>query len=270
MKKLIYILFAGVIMLFTACEDDYDKLVKEPNDITLNELQLAKFTHVIPDGGFKSGGITFNTKKNSDGTFSGFAYSRRSNRSFTWSGTDAALDSNRFSVYTPRPNQTEVYAVACVKDDDVYFTLDKATVVEHILVANTTYAYFAMNYGKDTGPTPIANPNVPSAPKGIWQTYAPGVERALNLDGDYFKLIIKGFLGDSHTGTVEFYLCCRKGADPANPTFNFLRSDWIKADLQSLGVVDKVVFNVECSYRDNNQQSLIPAWFCLDGIRLQK
>lgn len=108
------------------------------------------------------------------------------------------------------------------------------------------------------------------APKGIWQTYAPGVERALNLDGDYFKLIIKGFLGDSHTGTVEFYLCCRKGGDPANPTFNFLRSDWIKADLQSLGVVDKVVFNIECSYRDNNQQSLIPAWFCLDGIRLQK
>ena len=44
-------------MLFTACEDDYDKLVKEPNDITLNELQLEKFTHVIPDGGFKSGGI---------------------------------------------------------------------------------------------------------------------------------------------------------------------------------------------------------------------
>ncbi len=132
-------------------------------------------------------------EKNSDGTFSGFAYSRRSNRSFTRSGTDAALDSNRFSVYTPRPNQTEVYAVACVKDDDVYFTLDKAAVVEHILVANTTYAYFAMNYGKDTGPTPIANPNVPSAPKGIWQTYAPGVERALNLDGDYFKLIIKGF-----------------------------------------------------------------------------
>mgnify|MGYP007120161989 CR=1 FL=1 len=84
-------------MLFTACEDDYDKLVKEPNDVTLNELQLEKFTHIIPDGGFKSGEITFNTKKNSDGTFSGFAYSRRSNRSFTWSGTDAALDSNRFS-----------------------------------------------------------------------------------------------------------------------------------------------------------------------------
>ena len=40
MKKLIYILLASVTMLFTACEDDYDKLVKEPNDVTLNELQL--------------------------------------------------------------------------------------------------------------------------------------------------------------------------------------------------------------------------------------
>ena len=47
MKKLIYILLASVTMLFTACEDDYDKLVKEPNDITLNELQLEKFTHVM-------------------------------------------------------------------------------------------------------------------------------------------------------------------------------------------------------------------------------
>ena len=56
-------------MLFTACEGDYDKLVKEPNDITLNELRLEKFTHVIPDGGFQLGGITFNTKKNSNGTF---------------------------------------------------------------------------------------------------------------------------------------------------------------------------------------------------------
>ena len=65
MKKLIYILLASVTMLFTACEDDYDKLVKEPNDVTLNELQLEKFTHIIPDGGFKSGEITFNTKKNS-------------------------------------------------------------------------------------------------------------------------------------------------------------------------------------------------------------
>lgn len=270
MKKIICILFLGMIVIFTACEDDYDKLIKEPDDITLNELQLKKFTHVIPEGGFKSGGVTFNTKKNSDGTFSGFAYSRRSNRSLTWSGTDAALDSNRFSVYTPRPNQTEVYAVACVKDDDVYFTLDRAAVVEHVLVANTTYAYFAMNYGKDTGPTPIANPNIPSAPKGIWQTYAPGVERALNLNNDYFKLIINGFLNNQPTGTVEFYLCCRKGADPANPTFSFLRSDWIKADLQNLGTVDKVVFKVECSYQDGSGKSLIPAWFCLDGIRIRK
>ncbi len=55
MKKInLHFTRKGFTMLFTACEDDYDKLVKEPNDITLNELQLEKFTHVIPDGGFKS------------------------------------------------------------------------------------------------------------------------------------------------------------------------------------------------------------------------
>lgn len=270
MKKILNILSLGLILLFSACEDEYDKLVKEPDDITLNELQVEKFKHVIPDGGFTSGGVTFNTKKNTDGTFSGFAYSRRSNRSFTWKGTEEALDSNRFSVYTPRPNQTEVYAVARVKEDDTYFTLDHPSVVEHVLVANTTYVYLAMNYGKDSGPSPIANPNVPSAPRGIWQTYAPGVERPLNLTGDYFKLIITGFLDGQQTGVVEFYLCCRKEADPANPTFNFLRSDWIKADLQNLGTVDKILFHVDCSYRNDNNESIIPAWFCLDGIRLRK
>ena len=40
MKKLIYILLASVTMLFTACEDDYDKLVKEPNDMNYNWRNL--------------------------------------------------------------------------------------------------------------------------------------------------------------------------------------------------------------------------------------
>lgn len=91
MKKLIYILLASVTMLFTACEDDYDKLVKEPNDVTLNELQLEKFTHIIPDGGFKSGEITFNTKKNSDGTFSGLRNSAEVIVHLLGVVTDAAL-----------------------------------------------------------------------------------------------------------------------------------------------------------------------------------
>ena len=130
-------------------------------------------------------------------------------------------------------------AVAREKDDEVYFTLERAAVVENVLVANNTYAYFAMNYGKDTGPTPIANPNIPSAPKGICQTYAPGVERALNLNNDYFKWIINGFLNNQPTGTVECYLCCRKGADPANPTFEDMYLDIVVSADGSIEVVDR-------------------------------
>lgn len=268
MKKILFYVLIGNLLLFSACSDKDDLLVPIPNDVTFNELVLEKFTHVIPEGGFNSGGIHFNTQIEEGGEFSGFAYSRRSNRSLTFTGTQEALDSNRFSVYTPRPNQTGVYAVACVKDDDAYFTLEQPTVIEHILVANTTYSYFAMYYGEKT--ENIANPNIPAGPQGIWYTYAPGVYRPLNLEGDYFKLVIKGYKADQLTGSVDFYLCCRKGADDEHPDFNFLRGDWIKADLTSLGEVDKVVFNLDCSYRSSGGEILIPTYFCLDGIRLQK
>lgn len=74
-----------LIIAFIACSDDKDVLAPVPNDVTLNELELDRFTHAIPDGGFTSkaahrNSVTFNTKKNSDGTYAGFAYSNRNNR----------------------------------------------------------------------------------------------------------------------------------------------------------------------------------------------
>ena len=49
MKKLIYILLASVTMLFTACEDDYDKLVARMDELGLKKedygfyLDLRKY-----------------------------------------------------------------------------------------------------------------------------------------------------------------------------------------------------------------------------------
>lgn len=270
MKKLLFIIFFGTLFLATSCISKGDLLVPIPNDITFNELQLATYTNNVPAGGFTSGGIKFNTKKNADGTFSGFAYSNQNNRSFVWTNTKAARDTNIMSVYTAYRNMTEVYAVVCADNEaDTYFSLDKATVIEHILVANNTYNYLAMNYGANSG-TSIANPNIPSAPKAIWNTYAPGVTRKLNLEGDYYKIIVKGYNGTTATGTVEIFLCCRKNADPANPAFAFLRTDWIAANLTSLGAVTKVTFSTSCSYKDANNKDLINSYFCIDGIRLRK
>ncbi|MHC1780696.1 MAG: DUF4465 domain-containing protein [Bacteroidales bacterium] len=268
MKKIIFILTV-VILSATSCTDKNELLVPYPNDITFNELTLGSYTHTIPDGGFTSGGVRFNTVKKGDGTFSGFAYSNQNNRSFVWTDTKAARDTNILSVYTAYRNMTEVFAVGCANNEtDTYFSLEKPTVVKHILFANNTYNYLAMNYGANSG-TSIANPNIPSAPKAIWNTFAPGVTRKLTTDGDYYKIVVKGYNGSSLTGTVDVYLCCRKGADPANPTFAFLRTDWIVADLTTLGAVTKVVFTTACSYKDGNGNDLIHSYFCIDGIRLK-
>ena len=49
MKKIIYILFLGMIVIFTACEDDYDKLLARIKELGLNEedygfyLDLRKY-----------------------------------------------------------------------------------------------------------------------------------------------------------------------------------------------------------------------------------
>ncbi|PKO99994.1 MAG: hypothetical protein CVU13_00360 [Bacteroidetes bacterium HGW-Bacteroidetes-8] len=268
MKKILFIIAVALLSL-ASCTDKSELLVPYPNDITFNELTLASYTHNIPSGGFTSGAVRFNTIKRGDGTYSGFAYSNQNNRSFVWTDTKAARDTNIMSVYTAYRNMTEVYAVACADNEtDTYFTIDKPTVVEHILFANNTYNYLAMNYGANSG-TSIANPNIPSAPKAIWNTYAPGVTRKLTNDGDYYKVIVKGYNGNNLTGTVEVYLCCRKGADPANPAFAFLRTDWIAANLTSLGAVTKVSFTTSCSYKDVNGKDLINSYFCIDGIRLK-
>ena len=257
--------FLAVIMIWaglSACSDDKDVLVSIPNDVTMNELELERFTHQIPDGGFTSkaahtNGVKFNTVKNPDGTYSGFAYSNRNNRSFTWTATQEALDSNIYSVYTRFPNANEIYAVACVKDDDAYFTLEKPAVVEHILVANTTYAYLAMVYGDQYGTpeAPVANPNIPGSAdkKGVWYSNVPGgVKKLVDEDKDYFKLIIKGFKDNTQTGTVNFYLCTRKG-DPENPDWSRVVNDLESTDIE-----------------EGTGRMRTPAYFCLDGIRIQK
>ncbi|MDR2129758.1 MAG: DUF4465 domain-containing protein [Odoribacteraceae bacterium] len=271
---LITLLLAGT----TACSDDREVLAPIPNDVTLNELSLPRFSHVIPDNGFTAraaheNAVTFNTRKNGAG-YSGFAYSNRNNRSFTWTATPEALDSNVYSVYTRYPNANAVYAVARVEGDDAFFTLETPAVVEHILVANTTYAYLALTYGDQYGTvgTPVANPNIPGGANktGVWYTNVPGgVKKMVDEDNDYFKLIVKGYNGTTATGEVTFYLCTRKG-DPAHPAWSRVVNDWYKVELASLGIVSKVLFYLESSDTDGTGKMRTPPYFCLDGIRIAR
>lgn len=270
MKKTIYMLLGGLLLLTASCSDKNDLLVPETNDITFNEIKLNDFSFVVPEGGFKSGIVNFNTKKNTDGSFSGFAYSNRNNRSFTWTNTPASIDTNRFSVFTAKYNRTETFAVAAVKDDDAFFTLNTPAVIEHILVANTTYGYLPMKYGDVYGTVaaPEVNPNIKAAPKGIWYANVPGgVKKMVDANKDYFKIIVIGYKAGAQTGIKEFFLCSMT-YDPLHPTQSYLLNDWYKCDLTSLGQVDKVLFHLASS--DNVAGVMrTPSYFCLDGIRIK-
>lgn len=266
MKKFIYSL-CFVTAALSACNDDIDLVIPHATNITFEELKLQqRFSHAIPDGGFSCDGLKFNTVKSGSQLAAGFCYSNRNDRSFVWNNDEVSMDSIRYSIKTTRPNFTGTYLVCHVNGDDAFFTLDKPRVIDYLLVGNTTWTWLCMTYGDSfTG----ANPAIPSAPKGTWYTYVPGGVKKFNT-GDYFTITAKGFKGNQQTATTSFDLACKTGHNSDNPTWNYIVIDWMKWDLSVLGEVDKVVFYLDSSDKDENGKMRTPAWFCIDGIQLKQ
>lgn len=171
MKKniTVSILTLGILM-FWSCEDNLrTKRIDFPNDVTLNpgsgiSVDVPEFTYVVPSApytakAYRSGEVTFNVVENAGGTHSGFALSSKNYRSYPWCTSKPhgsnpsietikeAVDTSIYSVYTRYPNQLKTYSVVRVDGDNAFFTLDEARVVEHVLVANTTYNYLLLQYG---------------------------------------------------------------------------------------------------------------------------
>jgi hypothetical protein len=303
MKNIIYtlILILTTSLLIVSCSDETKEiLLAYPTDITFEDITLDRFTYEIPTSAFtagdsESGIITANVVNNGDGTFTGFAPSNRNVRHYPWdlspdfvpAGglTDAhktdEINSTVMSCYTSSPNDTENFLVGTTNGDDASITLSSAAVVEHILVANTSFTYltaylgsiYSGTYDSDTRKydidgDPVANINILNEDLDMYgRFFLPSHENDTLVrlkDDDYLKLTIKGIYDGSETGSVDFYLAVGEGGDPANPEYDYLLSDWRKVDLTTLGTVDKLVFNISSSY------ALAPKYFCLDGIRIQK
>lgn len=61
-------------------------------------------------------------------------------------------------------------------------------------------------------------------------------------------------------------MCTRKG-DPENPDWSRVVNDWYPVDLSALGVVDKIVFDLESTdIEEGTGRMRTPAYFCLDGF----
>jgi hypothetical protein len=352
-------LLIALALFISSCSDEVkDKEIDFPNDITFNEGQgidteVPWLTYVVPDAPFKVsayhyGEITLNVKKNSDGTHSGFALSSKNYRSYPWltkkpatstpsaSQIKEAVDSSIYSVYSGTyPNQLKTFTVVRVDGDDAYFTIDQPRIVEHVIVANTTYNYMLLNYGSryssklnsvtqvydeyssGTSYATVRNPNIPDAATSkyaVW--YLPdiynfgGGQDYIRLAGQqilakiaagkaagiaaraagktnaaaaadstaaynatvkgYVKLIAKGYLNSTQTGTSEYYIALFPGVAPAPyDLWNTIQGAWAKWDLSSLGTVNKVVFNMDSSDKDGSGRMRTPPYFCLDGIRLK-
>ncbi|MBE9599304.1 DUF4465 domain-containing protein [Pedobacter sp. MC2016-24] len=304
-KYILFLMLAMNSIIFYSCKKDSKILIPYPEDITFEDQQLTDFTFKIPTAPFKSGDnksgiLTFNVKNNPDGSFSGFAVSNKNWRSFPWSlspdfppaggltpaKTKSCIDSCIFSVYSTKPNQTNNFLVAAVKDEDASFSIDKPTVVEHILVANTTYNFLLETYGSvysgtlnattqqyDINGAKVKNINIANPSTALYGRFTlpgPGGQNLTKLTTGYVKLTVKGYNGSSATGSVDYYLAIRPTADPANPTASYILPNWDKVDLTALGPITRVVFSLSSSYQDGTGKMLVPPYFCLDGIRLKK
>ena len=195
--------------------------------------QIAFFPNTFTDWG---GGIT---------SWDGFAYSNMLD-------TVTQNYTNQYSCYAGHqtPNST-IFAISYNSIDWLsgqtipnFINFNENIKISSIDVTNTTYAALTMlngdayskKFGGDTGDDP-----------------------------DWFKLTINGYLNDSLTGTVEFYLADYRFADNSQ---DYILKEWETIDLSSLGTINKLSFTLSSS--DTGQFGMnTPAYFCFDNITYQ-
>ena len=115
------------------------------------------------------------------------------------------------------------------------------TTLEGVFITNSTYAALSMENG---------------------DAYAKKFGGADGTDPDWFLLTIKGYEKGVYTDSINFYLADFRSDNPAD---DYILRSWAWVDLQPLGKVDSLTFELHSSdvgaYGMNT-----PAYFCLDNL----
>ena len=190
-------------------------------DVTLNAAGIS------PDTSFVSGNSTFKIidKKFWNG---GIVCSSNSdtlttgfqNQYSSITASGAESSSHFAVVYTPG-------AFTCPADIYGNFT------IKSMYMTNSTYAYVDMKNGSDFS-----------------KKFATG---------DWFKVIVTGYLNSTETSKVEYYLADFRDGK------TFLSKTWNKVDVSSLGQVDKVTFTFDSSDKGSFGINT-PQYVCIDNI----
>lgn len=239
MKKNGIISFVITVVIFlTSCETDNSRLIT-------NDLEDFVITSGNRDNGsgkagelingtyqnvFMSGTLQFQNQY-TEGEWGGF-----------WGGfaISAAVDSvtrgwaNEFSTIAGSgANGSAKFALAYDTATIHLPYINSFQEPVSVMLTNSTWAYYDMKYGSAFG--------------------------KVFGNGDWFKVIIRGFFGGNETGKVEFYL-----ADFRDGKSVLIRN-WTKVSLKSLGKTDKITFGFESS--DVGQYGLnTPAYVCVDDL----
>jgi len=190
-------------------------------------------------GSFTSGGVTFPNSYNSSwGSWSGFAYSNVQNSTTpgwgnqyaAWPGGGAEGSLNYVVGYQP---SSAPWAISLAGSRNFHG--------RGLLVANTTYTALDMREGS-----------------GFSKKFG-GIS---GHDPDWLRLTIRGRLGGTETGAVDFYLADYRFADSTQDT---IVNSWAFVDLTSLGTVDELRFALDSS--DHGAWGMnTPAYFAMDNL----
>lgn len=233
MKKFNILFFAVFITahLFSQTISDFENLSLSA-DSFWNGSDLT--------GGYNSGLAGFvNSYNTSFNSWSGFSYSNQTNDTTAGAG-------NQYSAVTASGvNGSATYAVANGYGD-MRVRLNGAAAgrpVKGFYVTNTTYAYQSLKNGDQ---------------------FAKKFGGVSGNDPDWFRLTVKGWYnGAPKAEQVQVYLADYRFTDNSK---DYILKTWHWVDLQTLGSVDSVFFQLESTDTAGGYGMNNPAYFALDNF----
>lgn len=233
MKKIITLAYAlGACMLSvmaqTAVTIDFENLGLSKKDTMVNGA--------LDNGGRWIEDVYFPSSFKSWGFAGGFAFS-------SYIDTVTEGYTNQFSAYNGTGfAKSNAYSVS---NGTTSLSFKQPVEFRSLHVTNSTYAALSMKKG---------------------DTFAKKFGGATGTDPDFFRLIMKGYLGGSYVDSNVIYLADFRSQTSSE---DFIAKDWLPFSFSSIHTLDSISFKLESS--DVGQWGMnTPNYFCLDHISYTK
>jgi len=235
-KSNLFLVAIVVAFVFVSCEPE--EKIQNPDTVTVSTLVDFENVKLNADsiwngsdgsGSFSTKIASFSNDFNSLWfSWSGFACSAKTDKTtvgyinqYSVSAGAGALGSKQFAI------AYETATLLC--DSNIYGNFS----LKSIMLTNSTYTYLDMKNGS---------------------AYSKKF-----VTGDWYKIIITGYLNNTPKGVVEYYLADFRDGK------TILSNTWNKVDVSLIGKVDKVTFSFDSSDKGTYGVNT-PSYACIDNI----